>query len=93
MMLQRVQTKVQPFGCGHKMHSEAFPAHINLFQSRSITFSLELHWENNGGGKLSLGMFDSFFGRQIGVNYSDGGLVEEMDNSMYWGWSVDIVTS
>ena len=69
MMLQRVQTKVQPFGCGHKMHSEAFPAHINLFQSRSITFSLELHWENNGGGKLSLGMFDSFFGRQIGVNY------------------------
>lgn len=50
MMLQRVQTKVQPFGCGHKMHSEAFPAHINLFQSRSITFSLELHWENNGGG-------------------------------------------
>lgn len=48
-----VQTKVQPFGCGHKMHSEAFLAHINLFQSCSITFNLKLRWENNGGKNLA----------------------------------------
>lgn len=63
-MLEHMWTKVQPFGCGHKMHSEAFLADINLFQSDSITFTSKLHWENNRGEKLSPHMLGSFFALQ-----------------------------
>lgn len=83
MTLEHMWTKVQPRGCGHKMHSEAFLADINLFQSHSITFTSKLHRENNRGEKLSPHMPDSFFALQNGVNQGDG-LMEEMDNSMHW---------